>query len=462
MIYLLFILLIVMLILSYVFSGRDFFAPATVQILTFAGSVFMCIYFMWSLDCLYDFHWETIGMVAAAMVISLVIGIIIHQLFSKKEISEHTPESVSISPISKVMNLAVMGFTFLTVAWLLLEIRRIGGVSGDFFTTMNRFHAINSYSTREEGRLPWALNQMISVVRVLVLLYGFHLIRFYDVLSFVQKGINIFIIGFCLFALLLTGGRAGAVNQLIGCFMIFHLLRIQKDGKYKPYRLKILLRITLILVLVMVAFFLTKNLVGRASRNETMNPVDYISYYTGSQYICLDQYLQKPPSRSIIFGKETFYMLNSFLIKYKLVEYPPYIVHLEFRPVGAGYRNNVYTFLRSYHFDFGMTGTFIFHSGSIIFLSVFYEYAKKKHGNLGILIFGQMYYVIVMSFFAERFYLSVFSVNHIKMMVMLVALYELLIRKRIRFVHRRSAVGLQETPGHGKVIAPLTNSVRKC
>lgn len=90
-------------------------------------------------------------------------------------------------------------------------------------------------------------------------------------------------------------------------------------------------------------------------------------------------------------------------------------------------------------YDFGWVGTFVLHGVSMIFLSVFYEYVKRRRGNMGILIFGQMYYTVVMSFFAERFFSNIVSLNYIKQLLMLLILYELLIRKRIRFKFRRTA-----------------------
>ena len=433
MIYVLLGLLAIFLWCSFTFGGKDFFSPATVQILTFFGSVMMCIYFMWSMDALHEFHWETIVIIVSAMGITVAIGIAVHYLLERIEIQAYTPESVALSPISGLILVLFVGIILFTIIWLLLEIRRIGGTSGSFFETMNRFHAINSYSTLAAGRLPWLLNQLLTLVRILFLIVGFNLIRFFDALTISQKCVNLFVLGLCCLGLLLTGGRTPVINQIIGCFMLFHLLRIQKKGKYELYRFKTIVRIVLLLIAVMGGFFLAKSFVGRAGRNNYMNPVDYLAYYTGTQYIAFDQYLQHPPYSNNIIGKETFYNLNQFLINYKLVDIPPYIVHLEFRSVGAGFTNNVYTFLRAYHHDFGMVGMLILHVLSVFLLSFFYEFVKKKRGSLGILILSQMYYTIVMSFFAERFYSNVFSLNYIKQLVMMVFLYEFFIRKRIRF-----------------------------
>lgn len=444
MIYTLFFSLVLLFSICYLFSGRDIFAPATIQILTFAGSVFMCIYFMWSMNAPYVFHWNTIVIIMSAMILTAVIGIVVHHFFLRIEIREHTSDSVNVSPISSVVSIFFLGVIFLTIGWLLIEIRRIGGTAGTFSEMMNRFHAINSYSTEESGKLPFFLNQLLSIMRVLPLIYSFNLIRFYDILSFGQKCVNFLILGLSCINLLLTGSRTSVMNPLLGCFIMFCLLRAQREGKYKRYRFKSLIHVGLLLLLIVIAFYLTKNIVGRASRNEMMSLVDYISYYTGTQYIVFDQYLQRPPNVNSIIGKETFYSLNQFLINYKLIDIPSYTVHLEFRPVGAGFTTNVYTFLRAYHHDFGLVGMIVLHGLSILLLSSFYEFVKKKKGNLGILIFSQIYYTIVMSFFAERFYSNIFSMNYIKLLVMMIILYEFFVRRRVRLVFRRTAAGQQK------------------
>lgn len=445
MIYVLLIVLLVLLVLCYLLSGKDFFAPSTVQILTFVVATFMCIYFMWSLDCLHDFQWKTIGMIAGAMAMSVIIGILVHRLFAKVDITPHTPDSVDISPISTMATFFILGIQIITLIWFLIEIRRIGGVSGSFSATMHRFHAMSSYSVDEDGRIPWLLSQLIRLMHVLFLLFSFNLIRFWKYMSNQCRFIDLFIIFLCSLIMALTG-RMPVVNNLMGSIVMFHLLRVQKQGGYKQYSLKSFFRVGILLIFVMAMFFLSKSFVGRASRNETMNAVDYIAYYTGSGLIAFDKYLQHPTLPSDIFGKETFYRLIQFLSAYGFISVPPYITHLEFRSVGAGFTNNVYTFLRIYHHDFGMVGTFLFHGFSIVFLSVFYEYVKKKRGNIGILVFSMMYYSIVMSFFTERFFTQIVSPNFLKMLAIMFVLYELLIRKRIRLKFRRTDYVLHPIP----------------
>lgn len=188
-------------------------------------------------------------------------------------------------------------------------------------------------------------------------------------------------------------------------------------------------------------FFATRGLVGRyGSGNYSMSPDVYVSYYVGSGFIALDDYLQHPIPPDGIFGKHTFVNLLRFLRDYLGVDIPRYIAHLEFRPVGAGFTNNVYTFLRVYHHDFGVMGLFVLLALSMVFMSVFFEYVKKERGNVGILTFSMMYYSVVMSFFTERFYSDLVSIYFLKTLFCLLLLYEVLIRKRIYFRLSRKTV----------------------
>ena len=431
MIYFLLFILIILFGISYCFTGKDIFAPSTVQLLTFAGTVFMCLYFMWSMNAFYIFHWITICAIVSAMMLTTALGIAVHIIFNKVEIRPHTPETVPISPIKGMVSFFITGILLITIGWLLQEIRRIGGTSGSFSEIMHRFRSVHAYSTDENGAFPWLLSQLTDLTKIIFFLFGFNLIYFFPILSLGQKMINFLVLG-----MLLNGARTPLVNYSINCFMLFHLVRIQKKGKYKQYRFKSLLCIALLLGAVMGVFFLTKSFVGRTGQNNTLNVMDYCAYYTGTQYICLDEYFQNPPIASNIWGKETFYNLISFMIRYKLVDIQPYIGHLEFRPIGGGFYNNVYTSLRLYHYDFGWIGMLLMHSLSIILLSVYYEYAKKKRSNFSILNFSLIYYTIVMSFFYERFFTNIFSMNYVKVLVETLIFYELFIRKKVRFTFR--------------------------
>lgn len=434
MIYTLLISMIILFFLCYLFSGRDLFAPATIQILTFAGATFLCIYFMISMGDFYTFHWKTIGLIAATMALSAVIGIYVHTVFKRIKVRAYS-RFVEIHPISNIANLMVLAVACIAIFWALKEIIRIGGGTfGTFVQIMHQFRVKSTYTTEVENRFPFLLRQMMALLSVLFLLYEFNLIHFFKILSFLEKSMNsiiLLLIGFCM---LLQGSRTQLINEMIAGFMLFHLLRIRRLRGYKPYSVKNIVRAGCVFVIILILFYMSKSLVGRISQNEKLNIADYTAYYCGSEIIELDQYLQDPIPSDSIWGKETFYSLNQFLSKFDGLNIPAYPIHLEFRPVVAGYRANTYTFLRSYHHDFGMIGVFVLHVICMLFLSIFYELIKKsRKGYGGILIFSFIYYTVVMSFFADRFFSNLVSMNFAKSLVMLLVLYEAFFRKSIRF-----------------------------
>ena len=440
MIYILLISLMILFYLSYLFSGKDLLAPATIQIISFTGAVFFCIYFMISVGEFYTFHWETIGLISATMAISAVIGICIHTVFNKVEVKEYVQENVAISPISPFANIIVILFMLITIFGLLMEIRRIGGSSDTISQAIAEFRRITSFSPDAGNRLPFLLSQMMVVTKVLFLLYGFNLIYFFHNLSCGMKLSNTLILCLICLCLLLQGNRGDLINQVISCFMVFHLIRIRKYGTFKPYDIKAFVRLISVFVVILGVFYVSKAFIGRTSQNEELNIANYTAFYCGNGLIELDRYLQKPLSPSNIWGKETFYGLNLFLSKFDGLGREIYSIHLEFRPLIAGYFSNTYTFLRSYHHDFGMVGVFVLHSISILCLSMFYEFVKKRRGYAGILIFSSMYYTIVMSFFAERFFSNLVTVSFAKQLILLMILYEVMLRKRFRFTFNHSMV----------------------
>lgn len=433
MIYILTGSLLILFFISYFGSGKDFFAPMTVQVMSFVFSDLMCIYFMKSFEAPYQFHWDSVTIIISCMAISVGIGILIHQMFRRIKIRSYTQAEIAVSPISNTVNAFVLAFVMLVIIWQILEVRSIGGTTGTLSEAMLSFHSLRYLSTTDEFDLPFLLRQFHHMVQVFCILYGFNLIRFYKGLSLCGKILDILIIGMCILCALLTGGRHDAVNQLIAFVMIFHLLRIQKIGVYKKYNIRFLIRIFIFLWLGLYAFAFLKEFVGR-NQSLINNPLDYISYYTGTEFITFDMYLQDPPMPSRIFGKYTFYNLNQNLRFLGIANIPRYVGQLEFRSIGGGLRTNVYSVFRTYHYDFGMAGVYILHAIVSIFMSFFYEYTKKKCNNIAILTFSIMYYSIVLSFFAERFFSNIVCLTFLKRLIPLLILYELFIRKRIHFM----------------------------
>ena len=436
MVYILTGSLVILFFISYFLGGQDFFAPMTIQVMSFIFSGVMCIYYMHSFDAPYKFHWETITIIISCLTLSVGIGIWIHHLLNKINIHSYTQAEIKVSPIPNTISIIILILVILIAIWEALEVRRISGVSGSYAKIAFAYRNLTYRSTTNEYYFPFLLRQLLLAAQAILVLYGFDLIRFRRMFRLNTKLLHVIIIGVCSLIGLLGAGRSTTVNQLIACIIIFHLLRCQEQNGYKKYSFMFLLRIFIVICFLLWAFSALKTFVGR---NSSMNnPLDYISYYTGTEFITFDIYLQNPPSPPQVFGQHTFNGLIQNLINLG-ADIPRYVTRGNFVSVGGGLANNVYTLFRTYHYDFGTIGMYILHITVSVFMSVFYEYIKKKNGNIAILTFGAMYYSIVLTFFAEGFFSTVVNLTFLKRLLLLLVLYEFLIRKRVRFMFGRKS-----------------------
>lgn len=433
--YLLLVLLITLFLISYCFCGRDFFAPSTVQILVFGISTLMSCFLL--ADFSYELHSITVWLIFSTLALGTFIGIIVHQFFRVVSIPELPRASSRVSPITNYTHLFVLVFVCWTILWQIIEIARIAGTAGTINQIMHTFHTLNAYSTDIEGRLPFVLRLSLHIVYILMIIHCFNLIRFFSVLSTQKKVLNITIVILCIVSGLLTGGRGSMMMGLFACAIIYHLVRIQRLGKYKTYSLGFILRIIVIGITAIFLFYIFSTVVGR--RN-SLGLFDYVKLYVGTHIINLDIYLQNPPPPSNIWGKYTFFGLITNLREFGLLNIEPYLGHLEFHYVDGVALGNVYTFIRIYHYDFGIVGIYVLHSLMMLIYSVFYEYVKRRKGNISILVFGLAYYGVILSFFSERFFSTIITLSFAEKMFFLVLFYKVFLQKAVQFRIRVKAI----------------------
>lgn len=211
------------------------------------------------------------------------------------------------------------------------------------------------------------------------------------------------------------------------------MLRIQKYGKYRTYSIKFILRVILIGILVLYIFYFSASFVGRNINNNVLSNIfDYFGVYLGAHTVNLDLYLHSNPERSDIWGKYTFLSLIKNLREIGLYNISTYLGHFEFRSYDGKTLGNVYTFIRTYYSDFGLFGVLILHSLMVGVMSVMYEYIKKRKGNISIIVFSYIYYSVALSFFAERFFSTVFCLSMVEKLSILTIFYLILIKKSIK------------------------------
>ncbi len=429
MLYVLVATLIGVCLIGYVSCEKDFFTPTVAQVMGFIFSGLMCIIFMSNMK--YKIHINTVALIISCLAISIFIGCITHQIFKKIRIKKinYGKQEIKEFPIS--IHIFVLLFQVGVVFWQWREIKRISGGQGSFNAIMMVFRERNSYSTDAESQLPFLLRQLMPVMYAIAASYLLYIIKCYSSMSIHSKIICfVIVINYCISSLL-TGARGSLINLFLAAIMFYHMVRIQKRGGYKKYKLSSIIRLIVCVMLAVWFFSVTRSFVGRQSRS---NFLDYVSGYAGTSILNLDLYLQSPWKAPDVWGKWTFQRLIYNLRILGIIHVKPYLVHYEFRRIDGVSTGNVYTLFRDYYNDFGVAGTFILHGLASLLASILYEYGKRKPSNKTILLNGYLYNSLVMSFYTERFFDLTFSISFVRNVVILMIVSTVLFKRPFRIV----------------------------
>lgn len=427
MIYELLIILIIMMLISYSFCGKDFFAPATMLLIGFIFSVLSAIYNLrlWK----FTLSSFTVAIVVSALALSVVINATIHHVVQK---TNFVLKKMEESKINRKITVCVLILQLFVVAIMLQQVRRIGG-SGSLASVMVLYRAKTAYGTNLSDQLPGWIRQLLNFSSVLSYIYLYNIFQFYKSMKRRELIGCILVPVISSIASLLTGGRFATMALIVGAMVMWCLVRIKRTGMQRVFRIRTIIAFVVVGILAMYLFWVSKNLVGRTGDSDILS---YITHYSGGSIPGLDLYFKNPPSKSYIWGKETFYSLNNGLRKLGVLDIPYYYIHHEFRQSGGISIGNVYTALRDYHYDFGTFGLFFLHFVFSACISTLYEVEKKRHSTIGIMLNGILYQCVVFYTVSNYFFATFVGFGFLIKLVMLVILYELLIRKRVKVTCR--------------------------
>lgn len=427
--YILFVLLILMFLFSYYFTGKDILSPMTAQIIIFSFVSLMCIYMLTIVD--YKLHESTVIIIASNLFISAVVGVVIHHFFIKVHVKRGTQLDKEASPISNKVHLCVIIYIITMLFWRVLVILRLtGGASGSVMAAFFKVSVAGRLSG--EAVLPFGLRQSDHFCDALFIVYGFNLIRFSKQLSKMGRATNLLVMGLCILTRLLGTQRMSPVQNIAAVVMIFHYLRIQKTGKYRVYSLKMIVRLIVIFCSILFVFVQLNNFVGRGTSK--IGGLQYLSGYAGAQIINLDIYLQDPGPRSEMFGKYTFQGIILLLDRLGLANAPIYSGVLEFQYINGVSTGNTYGSFRTYYADFGLAGIYVLHFIASVCYAVSYERTKKSLTNERILLSSYMWCGVLLEYYSNCFYGRVFSIGYIENVILILLLYRFFIQKKGRYI----------------------------
>ena len=187
-------------------------------------------------------------------------------------------------------------------------------------------------------------------------------------------------------------------------------------------------KVFLLIVAIVLCFSKTRTLVGRTNDDDF---VSYVSSYFGGSIELLDLYLRDPIENDGIFGKESFYALNSALAKFGIM--PKYRMHLEFRSSNGIIIGNVYTAFRCFYHDFGIIGVIALQALLAIIWTYWYKRIMKQENllkfNSSFIFYCMFVNCLFFNSYRDNFLSSTLSVATITMILYFAIIKRVLIKE---------------------------------
>jgi len=451
MIYVLLLLLSFLFIIAYIIFDNNLFSPVVVIIEAFIFSTLCAIY--------NKSEWNfSLSGVTILTIVSFIVFAMIFAAFGKAIVYKKYPErgkSINIyNNIIKVgFSKTMIIFVFGIIVCILYfkDVYTIGvnyGSSNGISDIISNYRAAVSYGFSDDSislfpKIGYKIITISSYIYMYIFINNFFATKTWKNILFLFP-ILPFII--CTF---ISAGRYNLLKFAVSILYIYYFLFLKWRNRKIIFTPKTIIKLFFSLIIVLCLFYFTKKLVGRNSSD--FNLVSYVTYYSGGSIPLFDLFLKDMPEKSAIFGKETFYAIINFISKVFNIDSLNYIPHKEFRSSGGIVIGNVYTFLRSYIYDFGFFGAGILVSissylYSYIFYDLIYKLKRNNYDNpidLRIVLFSYITFGFVFSFVNEEFYGSVLSVNTLIMIVFSFLIRFYLVGKK-EIIYYKSRLNLQE------------------
>ena len=427
MVYLLFIILLIIFILSFILNKKDITAPSFVFSFGFLfQSVWVLLFYKkWNLNL----HFNTFLVIAIGVVEFFLVTMLIKWLMNRKKDEDVSYELKEIKT-NKLFEYLYFAFTILMGGVYLYFV--VKAVNGSFSSIKSILEAISAYDVFVQFSTDYDavhIPFVISNLNLAVIYSGYWFMYVAINNFFFNKKISIIqvlIIISTLVTSMLSGSRTPAFMMIVagGCYYFVLLFR---KKKYKNLlSIKAIVIIGLIGVVALVSFAPIAKLFGRGDMSKSS--LTYLSLYCGAEVKNLDSYLQEKDFRykNQIFGSQTLYPLIQFANKkLHLKGTEVYKLDLPFRSVGDTNLGNVYTTFYAYVYDFGYIGVIVFTFIMAAICGYLFERIKKvkktEYPKLTILIYGVLFGCLVFSFFSNKFYEEVLSAVFIKKIIVWLA-----------------------------------------
>ncbi|MBQ4512821.1 MAG: oligosaccharide repeat unit polymerase [Anaerolineaceae bacterium] len=422
MLLLLFFILLILLIFEYQHNNKELISPIILYLVPFIVMILIALFNakQWS----FEINFTTFVIV--------IFGSLAFSLGTSTGNRIKLRRNGKNSDISCIKNGNTWKYVLFLIAQIIifyLKIRYIlafarnRGVTGGISSALRYLNDLTKFTTEDTVHYPFFVSLGLDICTM----FGFSCACLFAQQFFIEKRKKVdfilillnFIIAFIGGST--SGGRGGSVQVIVSFICSLFIFYQRKNDYKKTVSLKIICLTVLILIGVLSLFIISIQWIGRYPPSMILR---YITNYIGVQIYNFNSISETESGVSEIFGQETFYpMIQKICSLLGISKWANY--HVGYPNVySTGYNTgNVYTCYYSYIKDFGLIGAIILPFIFGCYSQIIYRSAKRSDRNnpitTSLVYYSNLSYMIIFSFFADKFGSIVFSPNMIKRTIIL-------------------------------------------
>lgn len=349
----LFLILIILAIIYYYIFKKDVLSISFISCSIYAISI-LAAYISYKIEGSWNYveiHEQTVLYVIMSVLCIGVGELLVRKLWKKRDKTiEEKAKLIKVTDIKIIICTFFLILTFFLIYMNMSKITNTTGLSKVINTYKVNSAMYNDSKNIEQINFIYTQMYRVSIVIGIVFLYIYINNMCYNYkLKYNFKFVIPIIIS--IFLSMLLGGRSAIMRFIVAAFIFFMVINSKKK-KIKLFKFIIIGLI--ILAIVLPLFYALLGIIGQSTQN---NFVDYMTFYLGSPIPCFDEYLQnyyKYEKVSQHFGENTFVGLQQILYKFHIIDYYN-IYQSEWLDFGNGLKSNVFTGIKTYFQDFGIT-----------------------------------------------------------------------------------------------------------
>lgn len=404
MIYILFIMLIIIVFISYHIGSKILLSPGFFTAFMYLVGT--------SVVLIYKDIWEVeISAKTTLLIILFIFSILIGDIYAvvTTKISTKSNKNnryMSIDPYILIVLILFMALTFF------LYYREITFISQSF-SNIDNMQILMS--------VRYARNQLnIGVSLYIVIMSWISEAIFYTsmyiflnntlkcknkILSEIKYLIPVFIFGAIS---ILSTGRTLIMRMFIYTLVIVIIFLYEKYNWNYHINTKIF-RISLVVVtLFLVSFYILGFLTGKSNNTDFL---DVISIYVGSPIAALNEFFENPiRNTDFLWGGNTLFGFYTIIRRF-IDTIPELSAPLEFISFKGGQATNIYTPIRRYYQDFGYLGVIVI----AFFIGYFYKLyllkIKTNSNTISTILYAYAFYPLVEIIIEERIFMDLLTIK---------------------------------------------------